>query len=454
MRGNEPPVEGKTGGSQGENRKAQQAFEITWVRKSRVAGFLFFILSSAPPVSLPLHAIILSEIVHRPWRLLFDCGKSIAGCANLFMKFSSITLYHLSMPLVAPFETSFGRTENRECILISIESEGLTGWGECATDRDPGYSYETTGTAWHILKDFIGPLLLGQEVAGAADYQRRVAGIRGHNLAKAGVEMALWDLLGKRESKSLRELLGGVRGKVEVGVSVGLQPSLDALVEAVGKYLSLGYERIKIKIKPGRDVADAEAVRRAFPHIRLQVDANSAYTLETAQAIRELDSLDLLLIEQPLAEDDLWEHAKLQKQFHTPICLDESILSLHHARSALEMGACRVINIKPGRVGGLSQAIAIHDLCRAQGVPVWCGGMLETGVGRASNLAIASLPGFSLPGDISASDRYYVEDVTHQRFVLNSDSTIDVPVAPGLGVTVDEAALKKFALAKLHLGTS
>jgi O-succinylbenzoate synthase len=309
------------------------------------------------------------------------------------------------MPLVAPFETSFGRTTERECILISIQSEGLTGWGECAADRDPGYCYETTGTAWIILKDFIVPLVLGQDVADAADFQRRVAGIRGHNLAKAGVEMALWDLLGQRQGKSLREILGGLRPRVEVGVSVGLQSSPAELVKTVEKYLAAGYRRIKIKIKPGRDVDDAQPVRKTFPHIKLQVDANAAYTLQTCQVLRPLDMLDLLLIEQPLAEDDLWNHHKLQKQFHTPLCLDESILSLRHARSALEMEACRIINIKPGRVGGLSQALAIHDLCRAQGVPVWCGGMLETGVGRAANLALASLPGFSLPGDISASDR-------------------------------------------------
>jgi O-succinylbenzoate synthase len=367
------------------------------------------------------------------------------------MKLDSITLYHISMPLVAPFETSFGVTTVRECILVSIQSEGLTGWGECAVDRDPGYSYETTGTAWHILKDFIAPMLLRGYVSDATDFQQHVAGIRGHNLAKAGVEMALWDLIGKRQGKSLRELLGGLRARVEVGVSVGLQDSPEALVERVGKYLASGYVRIKIKIKPGRDVGDTEAIRKAFPHIPLQVDANSAYTLETCQVLRPLDRLKLLLIEQPLNEDDLWNHHKLQKQFHTPICLDESITSLLQARSALEMDACKIINIKPGRVGGLSQAVLIHDLCRAQGVPVWCGGMLETGVGRASNLALASLPGFTLPGDISSSDRYYVEDITRERFMLDPGSTIDVPSGPGLGVTIDKVALKKFSLAELRL---
>jgi O-succinylbenzoate synthase len=367
------------------------------------------------------------------------------------MLIDSVHLFHLSMPLVSPFETSFGLTTERECILLAVRSEGLTGWGECAMDRDPGYSYETTGTGWHILKDFILPLVLGQDVTEAADFQRRVEGIRGHHLAKAGVEMALWDLLGQRSGKCLRDLLGGERERVDVGVSVGLQASPEALVEKVGTYLADGYRRIKIKIKPGRDAGDALAVRRAFPSIRLQVDANSAYTLATAEALKPLDELNLLLIEQPLAEDDLWEHHILQEKFRTPICLDESIISPRHARSALEMGACRIINIKPGRVGGLSQAKAIHDLCLAQGVPVWCGGMLETGVGRASNLAAAALPGFSLPGDISASERYYKEDVTEERFILNTDSSIDVPTRPGLGVTINHPALKKYTLAELEL---
>jgi O-succinylbenzoate synthase len=361
------------------------------------------------------------------------------------------TLTHLSMPLVSPFETSFGRTTDRECILITIHSVGLIGYGECVADRDPGYSYETTGTAWHILKDFIAPIILGQEINTATDFQQGVAGIRGHHLAKAGVEMALWDLRGKREGKSLRELFGGQRDKVAVGVSVGLQESPEALVQAVEKYLAKGYRRVKIKIKPGRDVGDASAVRKAFPDLKLQVDANSAYTLETAQSLKPLDQLNLLLIEQPLFEDDIWEHHKLQQQFCTPLCLDESILSARHARNAIELDACRIINIKAGRVSGLSEAIAIHDLCRERNIPVWCGGMLETGVGRASNLALASLPNFSLPGDISASERYYAQDITRERFALNPDSTIDVPTGLGLGVTLDPAAVKRFTQAEISL---
>jgi O-succinylbenzoate synthase len=278
-----------------------------------------------------------------------------------------------------------------------------------------------------------------------------MAFVRGHLMAKAGLEMALWDLLGKSQGRSLSQMLGGVHRKVEVGVSVGLQKTPAKLVEVVQGYTDAGYQRVKIKIKPGRDVDDTRAVRRAFPELRLQVDANSAYTLESAGSLTPLDDLELLLIEQPLAEDDLWDHHNLQVWFRTPICLDESITSLRLARQALDMEACRVINIKAGRVGGLSQAVAIHDLCLSREVPVWCGGMLETGVGRASNLALASLPGFTLPGDISATDRYYHEDISQERFTLNPGSTIDVPTVPGLGVSVNPVALKRVTIDKISL---
>ena len=367
------------------------------------------------------------------------------------MKIESITLHHISMPLVAPFETSFGRETDRQCILITLRADGLTGYGECVASRDPGYSYETAGTAWHILKDFIAPLILGKDVIDPHDFQTRLERIRGHHLAKASVEMALWDLLGKRDGKSLRQMLGGTRDKVEVGVSIGIQESASALVRTVESYLEQGYRRVKIKIKPGREIEETSSIRRAFPGLRLQVDANSAYTLENVNVLKPLDDLNLLLIEQPLYEDDIWDHRKLQAGFKTPICLDESIVSPRHARYALEMEACKIINIKPARVGGLSQGIQIHDDCMVRNIPVWCGGMLETGIGRASNLAIASLPGFTLPGDISASDRYYQRDITNERFVLNEDSTIDVPNVPGLGVTIDDGALKQFTLSELML---
>ena len=365
------------------------------------------------------------------------------------MKLERIKIYQLSMPLRTPFETSFGRIERRECLLVEVHTDGLVGFGECAADRDPGYSYETTGTAWHILSEFLIPAVQGLDIDGPEDLQNRMSAVRGHQMAKAGLEMALWDLLGKAQGRPLRALLGGVYDRVEVGVSVGLQESPAALIRVVEGYLAQGYQRIKIKIKPGRDVGDAAAVRAAFPELRLQVDANSAYTLASAERLLPLDELRLLLIEQPLAEDDLWDHSRLQAKFATPLCLDESITSPRHAVQALEMGACRVINIKAGRVGGLSRGLIIHDHCRKHSVPVWCGGMLETGVGRAANLALASLPGFTLPGDISATDRYYVEDITQERFVLNPDSTISVPAGPGLGVSVDRAALKKYTLRQM-----
>ena len=290
------------------------------------------------------------------------------------------------------------------------------------------------------------PLVLDKQIDHPMDFHQLAVGVRGNPLAKAGLEMALWDAYGKQQELSLRVLLGGERGKVPVGVSIGIQDSPEKLVETTAEYLSQGYRRVKIKIKPGRDVGDTQAIRAAFPELPLQVDANSAYTLETAQALKPLDALGLLLIEQPLAEDDLWDHHFLQAEFNTPICLDESIHSVRHARQAIEMKATRVINIKAGRVGGLSQGVAIHDLCLREGIPAWCGGMLETGVGRASNLAMAALPNFALPGDISETERYYDEDITEEVFVLNADSTIDVPEGPGLGVTVNHTRLKKVTL--------
>lgn len=355
-----------------------------------------------------------------------------------------INLYHLSMPLVLPFETSFGRIYDRECVLVELFSGGLHGYGECVADRDPGYAYETTGTVWHILTEFLLPQLIGQDLSSPSKLTRLYAGVRGHPMAKAGVEMALWDLLGKASGRSLRAMLGGVKEQVEVGVSIGLQASPCELLRVVEDYLAAGYQRVKLKIKPDHDVVETRAVRQRFPALKLQVDANSAYTLDTAHALLPLDDLDLLLIEQPLAEDDLWDHHWLQAEFKTSLCLDESITSARHARQALEMDACRVINIKSGRVGGLSQSLAIHNLCLERGVPVWCGGMLETGVGRAANLALASLPGFSLPGDISATERYYLDDITVERFSLNPDSTITVPDGIGLGIEINHQALKRF----------
>ena len=362
------------------------------------------------------------------------------------MLIDEIELYHIKMRLKAPFRTSFGEEQDRECILVAAFSEGLIGWGECVASRFPGYSYETVKTAWHTLQDFMVPAVLSAPLAGIQDYVQRVKPVRGHPMAKAGMEMALWDLYSRAAGQPLARFMGGERDRVPVGVSVGIQPSIEQMVQTVLAFRDQGYPRIKIKIMPGRDLEVARAVREAIPGVPLQVDANSAYTLESALIFKQMDDLDLLLIEQPLGEDDLVDHSKLAPQLLTPLCLDESIHSLDHARWALELGACRIINIKPGRVSGLYEASRIHDYCFEQVVPVWCGGMLETGIGRAANVALATLPGFTLPGDISASDRYYEEDVTNEAFVLNSDGTLSVPNGPGLGVTVKNSALERFTL--------
>jgi O-succinylbenzoate synthase len=354
------------------------------------------------------------------------------------MKIEHIELHHIELPLVHPFETSFGREFTRSCILVSVLAEGLTGWGECTAEAGPWYSYETVETAWHVLSDFLIPAVLGQEIASPADVVARFQRVRGHSMARAGLENAVWDLLAQAQGASLADLLGGARDRVRVGVSVGIEPTLDELLDRVSQYVAEGYGRVKLKIKPGWDVDVVRAVRERWPDLPLQVDANSAYTLADVPIFRELDPFNLLLIEQPFHYDDIVDHAKLQAQLHTPICLDESIHSPEHARWALDIEACRVINVKLGRVGGLTAARQIHDLCADRGVPVWCGGMLETNVGRAANVAVAALPNFTLPGDISASARYYPEgkDIAVPNFVLNDDSTLSVPSGPGLGVQV------------------
>jgi len=362
------------------------------------------------------------------------------------MHLDQITLYHIRMPYVVPFQTSRWVETDRECVLIRLRSNSLTAWGECTATQHCAYSYETTKTNWHILEDFIIPILLASDLEDIASYRAAIAHLTGHPMAKAGMEMALWDLFAQREGVTLQRMLGGRGERVKVGVSVGIQPTTDRLLEVVEDYLSQGYQRIKLKIKPGRDVVDTAAVRRCYPDLLLQVDGNSVYRLEDASLLRALDDFNLLLIEQPLGEDDIIDHAKLQPQLKTPLCLDESILSVTHARWALELGACRVINIKPGRVGGMYEGRLIHNYCLERGIPVWMGGMLETGIGRAANVALASLPGFTLPGDISASARYYAEDLIEEPFTLNPDSTLSIPKVPGLGVKVRIDMLTQYTL--------
>jgi len=365
------------------------------------------------------------------------------------LRIDSVTLRHVRMRLKSPFVTSFGVEIDRDCLVIELKSQGLTGWGECVAGSYPGYSYETADTSWHVLADFFIPTLFKGPFATPREFGGRIPEYKGHPLARAGLELAIWDLLGHASKRSLAKMLGASgRPRVPVGVSVGIQPTTDNLLETVRGYVDQGYLRVKLKIKPGRDVEDVSAVHTAFPWLPLQVDANSAYSLNDVEVFREMDDLGLLLIEQPLAEDDLLDHSLLQSVLRTPLCLDESILSLRHARQALEIDACRVINIKQARVGGLTEAVAIHDMCLDYGIPVWCGGMLETGIGRSANLALAGLPGFQLPGDISASDRYYAQDIAEPTFSLNADGTIDVPTGIGLGVEVVPRALDAVTLRK------
>lgn len=367
------------------------------------------------------------------------------------MNIERIELFHIRIPLVAPFETSFGVTAERETILARVVADGVTGWGESVAEADPGYSYETVTTNWHVMRDYLIPALLRAPIGDPREAPARFGWVRGHPMAKAALEAALWDIAAQQASLSLRDYIGRVTGRpmkdrVVVGVSIGIQPTTEKLVERVAYFLQYGYLRIKIKIKPGRDLPDARAVRAAFPDCMLMVDANSAYTLRDADLFRQMDDLNLLMIEQPLGYDDIYEHSKLQPQIKTPICLDESIHTPDHARLAIELGACKIINIKQGRVGGLTHAIAVHDICEAHGVPVWCGGMLETGIGRALNLALAALPNFTLPSDLSASNRYYNPDVIEPPFTINSDGTLSVPTGLGLGVNVVPERLQKITL--------
>ena len=352
------------------------------------------------------------------------------------------------MELVSPFETSLGVELFEEHIIVRIDSDGITGWGECVVEPSPSYSYETLQTAWHILSDFLIPSILGKDFHTIEDALTLYKWIRGHRMAKAGVEAALSDAFAKSKGISLSSFLGGTRERISVGVSVGLQSSPAELVKVVAGYLQDGYKRIKIKIAPGRDIDLVKAVRNEFPHIQLQVDANSAYTLNDIEMLRVLDGYDLQLIEQPLGYDDIYDHSLLQRKLKTPICLDESIYTVSDTRAAIELGSCKIINIKPGRVGGYTESIKIHDYCASKNIPVWHGGMDESGIGRAGNVALASLPNFTLPGDISASKRYYKVDIVEPEFVINQDGMMDVPTKPGIGVEINLNMLEKVTVRK------
>lgn len=353
------------------------------------------------------------------------------------MRIERIELRHIKMDLVSPFVTSMGVEYDEEHIIVSVDAEGVKGWGESVAEGTPFYSYETVSTAWHILKDFLVPAILGKDLSGVDEAIAAYSKVRGHMMAKAGLEAALWDAFAKTRGISLSKMLGGTRDKIDVGVSIGIQDSVPGLLKKVEGYLGEGYKRIKIKIAPGLDIQFVEALRKEFPGILLQVDANSAYTLDDISLFKQMDRYNLSLIEQPLGYEDIFDHSKLQREIRTPICLDESIHSLDDTRAAIELGSCRIINIKPGRVGGYTESRLIHDYCASMGIPVWHGGMLESGIGRAGNVALASLPNFTLPGDISASKRYYKQDIVEPEFVVNPDGTMDVPAKPGIGVEVN-----------------
>jgi O-succinylbenzoate synthase len=345
----------------------------------------------------------------------------------------AIEVREVSLPLVRPFRTSFGEESDKRAILVRAIGEDIEGWGECVASEEPRYSEEWLDGAWMALERWLGPSVLAGQVKRPGHVAERVRWIRGHRMAKAAIEAAVLDVWLRKAGVSLSDYLSGVRDRVACGVSVGIAPTVESMLEEIRGYLAKGYRRIKLKIEPGRDLSVVGAVRDALPDTPLSVDANGAYTPADTPLFEALDEMGLMMIEQPLDAEDLLDHAALQARLQTPICLDESIRSARDALAAIRLGACRIINIKPGRVGGILEAKRVHDVALGSNVPVWIGGMLETGVGRAANLALAAMPGVSLPGDTSASDRYFPEDLT-EPFVLSPDGTMAVPVGPGIGV--------------------
>ena len=349
------------------------------------------------------------------------------------MRLDRIEVRKLALPLRAPFETSAGRMHAKEFLLVSVSAEGVTGHGECVAAPEPTYLPETNDTALHVLEKSLAPRAFALEISHPRNVLPAFSAVRGHEMAKAALEMAVWDLWARRESVPLHRLLGGRGGEIAAGVSIGLEDEDDAVVDKVTAEVDAGYQRFKVKIKPGRDVGLVEAIRKRFPRIPLMVDANSAYDLQDGDRLAKLDRFDLMMIEQPLAWDDLVDHATLQERLQTALCLDESIRSPDHARHALDLGSCRIVNIKVGRVGGFEAARQVHDICQARGVPVWCGGMVESGIGRLANVHLQTLPGFTLPGDTSASARVYEEDLVDPPVEVSKAGTIRVPGGPGIG---------------------
>ncbi len=364
------------------------------------------------------------------------------------MKISRVEIREIRMPLVHFFETSFGRTTTRRIVLVRVEADGLTGWGEVTCGEQPFYSHETPETAWHLLRDFLIPWSLGREWSSASEMAPCFRPVRGHNMAKAALENALWDIEAQQKGTPLAKLVGGTLEEIPCGVSIGIQNSVEELLEKIQRELEAGYQRIKVKIKPGWDIEVLEHIRQKFPRLPLMADANSAYTLADLPRLKLLDRFYLMMVEQPLGWDDILDHARLQRELATPVCLDESIHSAEDARKAIEAGACKIINIKLGRVAGFTGARQVHDVCRARNVPVWCGGMLESGIGRAHNIALSALPGFTLPGDVSASRRYWAEDIIDPEVTVTRGGTIQVPRTSGLGFKANLARIEKVTVRK------
>jgi o-succinylbenzoate synthase len=362
------------------------------------------------------------------------------------MRIRSITLRELQMRLVTPFQISVGRTDVRRIIIVEADVDGVIGWGECVAGENPFYSPETTDTAWHILRDHLWPMMKGQEFEAASQVWGLLGLVRGHNMAKGALEAAVWDAEARQKNIPLWKLLGGTRDEISSGVSIGIKDSIDELVAAVKTELAAGYQRIKIKIKPGKDLEPVKRLRQDFPKIKLMVDANSVYHLDDWPLLKQLEGFYLMMIEQPLGWDDLYSHVELQKKLDTPICLDECIHTFEQAQAAIALRACKIINIKLGRVGGYTVARQIHDLCQQNGMPVWCGGMLESGIGRAHNIALSTLPNFTLPGDVAASRRYWHQDIIEPEVTVSPQGTIRVPNGPGIGYEPQRDRIEKFTV--------
>jgi O-succinylbenzoate synthase len=364
------------------------------------------------------------------------------------MRIDGIVLRELQVPLVRPFETSFGVTRNRRILLAEVRSEGLTGWGECTAGERPHFSGESTDTAWQVLVNDLGPMLASANVEHGGDCPKIFNVVRGNPMAKATLENAIWDLEAQREGVSLSRLIGGVRDRINCGVSLGIQKSIPELIDIIEEELAAGYQRIKLKCKPGWDVEVFEKVRSQWPDIMLSCDANSAYKLRDSDHLVNFDAFDLLMVEQPLWHDDFYYHSMLQKRMNTPICLDESIRNRRDTLAAIEMESCKIINIKLGRVGGFSEAIAVHNAAQERGIPVWCGGMLESGIGRAHNIALSTLENFRLPGDVSASARYWAEDIIEPDVTVTAEGEILISDAPGRGYEVRTDLIKQLTVRK------